>query len=199
MKRAVASAVIVAIVSMLPAAAADAATRTVDDGTGDTWTTDYDGTSATDISAGSQVNVDLVRTVITYATRKVVVKASYAELDRSTNWFQLGLRLRTDEGLKRLAVVDTMASQDWDGAHALGTPKGDEVSCKGMSHVIDYDANTVRMVIPASCLSKPRWIQAYVGADGYAATADQPLTLTHDNGLAGTWAHTGWTGKIRKG
>jgi hypothetical protein len=199
MKRALAGAAVVTIAAMIPAAAAQAASRTVVDATGDTWTTDYDGTTATDISAGSQVNVDLARTVIKYAGRKVVVNASYAELDRGTNWFQLGLRLRTNEGLKRLAVVDTMASQDWDGAHALGTPKGDEVSCKGMSHVLDYDANTVRLVIPASCLSKPRWIQAYIGADGYAATAEQPMTLTHDNGLADTWAHTGWTGKIRKG
>jgi hypothetical protein len=191
-----------ALVSVLvPAAAAQAASVTLVDATGDTWTTDYspDGT-VTDLPAGSQVNVDIATTVIKYANGKVTVKATYADLDMSTNRFQLGLRLRTNEGLKRVAVVDTAMSQDWAGVHAFGKPNGDELKCTGLSHVIDYDADTVRLVVPGSCLSKPRWVQAYVGADGYAMTADDPTyTFTHDNGLNDSWKHAGWSAKVRKG
>ncbi len=186
---------------ILPCAAAGAATLTVEDAVADTWTTDYspDGT-VTDVPTGAQVNVDIAKTVIRYSSGKLKVKATFVDLDRSTNRFQLGLRLRTNEGLKRLAVVDAAVSQDWDGVHALGKPNGDELKCAGLSHAIDYDANTVKLVVPASCLSKPRWVQAYIGADGYATTAsvDQP-TFTHDNGLSSGAEHTGWTGKVRKG
>jgi hypothetical protein len=183
------------------ATSAGAATLTVEDSVGDTWTTDYspDGT-VTDLPAGSQVNVDIAKTVIKYASGKVTFKATYAELDMSTNRFQLGVRLRTNEGLKRVALVDTAVSQDWAGVHAFGKPNGDELKCAGLSHEIDYAADTVKLVVPGSCLSKPRWVQAYVGADGYATTSDQPtLTFTHDNGLDDSWKHGGWTGKVRKG
>lgn len=181
--------------------AAGAATLPVEDSVADTWTTDYspDGT-VTDISAGSQVNVDIAKTVIKYANGKVTFTSTYADLDMSTNRFQLGVRLRTNEGLKRVALVDTAVSQDWAGVHALGKPNGDELKCAGLTHAIDYDAETVKLVVPGSCLSKPRWVQAYVGADGYATTSDQPMfTFTHDNGLNDSWKHSGWTGKIRKG
>lgn len=111
-----------------------------------------------------------------------------------------GSGLRTNEGLKRLAVVDAAVSQNWDGVHALGKLNGDELKCAGLSHAIDYDANTVKLVVPASCLSRPRWVQAYIGADGYATTASvgQP-TFTHDNGLSGGTEHAGWTGRVRAG
>lgn len=183
------------------AAVASAASITLEDAVGDTWTTDYspDGT-ATDVAAGSQVNVDLARTVVKYSHGRVTFKATYADLVKSTNRFQLGVRLRTNEGLRRVALVDTVVSQDWSGVHALGKPNGDELTCAGLTHVVDYDADTVRLVVPGSCLSKPRWVQVYVGADGYATTADEPtFTFTHDNGLDDSWKHGGWSAKVRKG
>lgn len=183
------------------AAAASAASITLEDAVGDTWTTDYspDGT-VTDVAAGSQVNVDIAETVVKYAHGKVTFRTTYADLDKSTNRFQFGVRLRTDEGLKRVALVDTAVSQSWSGVHALGKPNGDEVTCAGLTHAIDYDADTVKLVVPATCLSKPRWVQVYVGADGYAATpADPTLTFTHDNGLGDSWKHGGWSGKVHKG
>lgn len=161
-----------ALASVLPGAA-DAATLTVEDAVGDTWTTDYsqDGT-VTDVPTGGQVNVDIAKTVIRYSSGRLKVKATYVDLDRSTNRFQLGLRLRTNEGLKRLAVVDAAVSQNWDGVHALGKLNGDELKCAGLSHAIDYDANTV--------------------------SVGQP-TFTHDNGLSGGTEHAGWTGRVRAG
>lgn len=201
MKKSVAGLVVVAAIPasiLLPAAAAGAASLTVADATGDTWTTDYSNMTATDVSAGSQVNVDLTKTVIRYANGTVTVTASYVDLTKSTNRFMFGVRLRTNEGLKRVANVETVTHQTWSGAHHIGTTNGDELHCRGLAHDIDYQANTVTLVVPASCLSKPRWVQAAVGTDGFAVDVQQPF-MSHDNGLNDSWKHGGWTSRIRKG
>lgn len=203
MRKSLASvAVVVATLAsaLLPATAAAGASLTVEDATGDTWMTDYgDGTTAPkDVSAGSQVNVDLEKTLIRYAHGKVTVKATFVDLRKSTNRFVLGLRLRTNEGVKRLAAVETIERETWAGDHHLARFDGDELSCRGLAHEIDYAADTVELVVPASCLSKPRWVQATIGVDGYAATAGQPF-MTHDNGVNDGWQHGGWTARVRQG
>ena len=41
---------------------------------------------------------------------------------------------------------------------------GSNLHCVGLERHIDYTANTLRLEIPRSCLSAPRWVRVGVGA-----------------------------------
>jgi hypothetical protein len=178
-------------------APASAATLSIGDATGDTYLGHYDEGSDTTTyeTAGSQVNVDLERVVVKHTSRVVVAKASYADLTRSGQQFMYALRLRTDEGLKRDVNVDTLFAGP-RGEVALSKPNGTEVSCRGLSHDIDYAADTVTVKVPRRCLSAPRWVEAFTAAIGFSDTGDFSIDHGH---MAGMQEKVVWSDRVRKG
>ena len=189
--------VVSAAALVLPASAASAATMTIGDATGDTYLGHYDEASDTTTyePAGSQVNVDLEKVVVKHKNRVVVAKASYTDLARSGQQFMYALRLRTNEGLKRDVNVDTMFTGP-KGEVSLSKPNGNEVRCRGLSHDIDYAADTVTVEVPRSCLSAPRWVQAFTAAIGFSDTGDFYIDHGH---MAAMKEKVVWSDRIRKG
>jgi hypothetical protein len=178
-------------------APAGAATLSIGDATGDTYLGHYDEASDTTTyePAGSQVNVDLANVVVKHTSRVVVAKASYADLTRSGQQFMYALRLRTNEGLKRDVNVDTLFTGPQGGV-TLSKPNGNEVSCRGLSHDIDYAADTVTVKVPRGCLSEPRWVEAFTAAIGFSDTGDFYVDHGH---MAGMQEKVVWSDRIRKG
>ncbi|MGN6577260.1 MAG: hypothetical protein ACTHKG_16425 [Nocardioides sp.] len=179
------------------AAPAGAATLSIGDATGDTYLGHYDEASDTTTyePAGWQVNVDLEKVVVKHKGRVVVAKASYTDLVRSGQQFMYALRLRTNEGLKRDVNVDTMFTGP-KGEVSLSRPNGNEVTCRGLSHDIDYAADTVTVRVPRSCLSAPRWVQVFTAAIGFSDTGDFYIDHGH---MADMKEKVVWSDRIRKG
>jgi hypothetical protein len=185
-----------ATVVLLPVAAS-AASLSIDDATGDTFLAKYD--ESTDTStyepSGSQVNVDLDEVVVRHTARKVTATARYADLKRNDKQFMYLLRLRTDEGLKRDVTVDTLFS-GWNGAVDLTKPNGDPVKCRGLDLAIDYAADTLTVKVPRSCLSNPRYVEAFTVAAGFSEAGDQYIDHGHMSGMK---EKVVWSDRIRKG
>jgi hypothetical protein len=188
---------------LVPAGAASAQSVAVDDASGDTWKSTFNMETEEETlePSGSQVNTDLVRTVVKHSGRKLVFTATYTDLKRDeSRRFAFMAKVRTNEGLKREVGVDMFSRRGWGGTASVTKPSGREVPCRGLSHQVDYAANTVMLAVPRPCLSSPRWIQATVGAfsldtgegatfsgyldNGHNPSADEPNT---------------WTKRLRKG
>lgn len=185
-----------AAVVLLPAAAT-AATVTIDDATDDTYLAKYDEASDTTTyePAGSQGNVDLDVVVVKHTARNVVATARYADLRRSGNRFMYLLRLRTNEGIKRDVTVDTMMA-GWKGGVSFGKPNGAELKCQGLGFAIDYAADTVSVKVPRSCLSKPRYVEAFTAGAGFSDAGDQYIDHGHISGMK---EKVLWSDRVRKG
>ncbi len=189
--------VVSAAALVVPTGAAAAATLSIGDATGDTFLGQYDEASDTTTyePAGAQGNVDLEKVVVKHKGRVIVAKASYTELARSGHQFMYALRLRTNEGLKRDVNVDTLFS-GWKGEVTLARPNGNEVTCRGLSHAIDYAADTVTVKVPRSCLSAPRWVQVFTAAIGFSDSGDFYIDHGHMSGMK---EKVVWSDRIRKG
>lgn len=183
--------------TLLPAATASAATLAAPDTVGDVWKSTFDPETGAETvePAGSQVNVDLVRTVVKHTDRRVVVVLRYADLARSTNRFFVYTQVRTNEGVKRDLGID--ATMRWGGDAFLMGPRG-EVRCDGLRHSVDYDADVATVSAPRSCLSNPRWVQTRTGAIGVPvdSTGDEVLL---DSASDETAAEPTWTARVRRG
>ncbi len=157
--------------------AAEAAQITVVDATGDVRV--YDGSGRPQVDP-TVTNGDFARVNYDHRLHKVVLHAEYVDLRRPGSGEVLGFatRMRTNEQVYRVAY--TFA----DG----GAPRG-EVFLEGrrrsvrcdVGHRIDYEANTITMGVPRSCISRPNWIRftsAHFAFDGNTETFDHP----HDDG-----------------
>jgi hypothetical protein len=181
---------------VVPAGAASAATLSIGDATGDTFLGQYDEASDTTTyePAGSQGNVDLEKVVVKHTAKAVVAKATYTDLARSGHQFMYALRLRTNEGVKRDVNVDTLFS-GWKGNVTLSKANGSEVRCRGLSHAIDYAADTVTVSVPRRCLSAPRWVQAFTAAIGFSETGDFYIDHGHRADMV---EKVTWSPRIRR-
>lgn len=186
-----------AVTATLLPASASAATLATGDPVGDVWKSTFDPETEEETlePAGSQVNVDLERTVLKHTATRLVLTARYADLDRSTNRFFLFAEVRTNEGVRRDVVIDT--SMRWGGTAFIMGRRGD-VRCPGLSHQIDYTADTATVSVPRSCLSKPRWVQGRIGALGFPEQSEGNEVFL-DSGSDETADEPSWTARIRRG
>lgn len=159
----------------------------------------WDNETETEISvpAPEQTNGDILRTVVQHRLRKVILTASFAELrkaDPATHF----VSIVTNESLRRhVEVAATVARPQ--GRVLFSTGFGRAVRCTGLERRIDYLANTLRLVIPRSCLSAPRWIRAGIGA---VRTHDAEMqTFVDDANLQGAVgsAHPTFGARVRRG
>ncbi|MFP5253642.1 MAG: hypothetical protein ACLGH4_07585 [Actinomycetes bacterium] len=192
------AALLAAMISVgVPAGAAGAATLATADPAGDVWRSTFDpGTEEETLEpAGTQPNVDLVRTKVVHGASRVVFKARYADLRRSTNRFFFAAELRTNEGLRRDVWVET--TMRWSGDSALLSRRG-EARCRGLRHDIDYARETVTLSVPRDCLSKPRWVQARMGAFAFPEDFESNDTYL-DSASDDTADEPAWSARVRRG
>lgn len=112
--------------------------------------------------APTVANGDILRTVFNHAERRVSVRVKYADLRRIGQFRNDGIKVVTNEGVRR--EVSVFAGQGmWRGQADMVRPSGRPVDCD-IAHKIDYDRNLVTISFPRSCVSNPRWVRLGMGA-----------------------------------
>jgi hypothetical protein len=96
---------------------------------------------------------DLRRTVYRHAPGEVVVRLGMARLvRRDGGYWRVVVRFRTDEGLRRSAVLfkaqDAAATVDWSGRRACA-----------IGSRIDYAGDVFVLRVPRRCLGDPREVE----------------------------------------
>ena len=104
-------------------------------------------------------NGDVIGSTIKHNPRKVIATMRFRDLVAPTSDLDAYvLSIKTNRLNRDLTVVAT--SDAPRGERQFSRPNGRDVRCRGLSHHIDYTANTVTMSVPRSCLGKPRWVKA---------------------------------------
>lgn len=185
---------------LLPVSPATAATTATADATDDVWRSTYDMTTEQESieAAGSPVNADLTHTAVKHTRGKVVLKARYAELRKRTNRFAFIVELRTNEGLRRDVGVETVTREGWGGTAFFGSPRR-ELPCRGLTHGVDYAAGQVTVVVPRSCLSAPRWVQARSMSMAFEESGNDFTTLFDNAHDESSDLPRAWTARVRRG
>ncbi|GAB3654131.1 hypothetical protein GCM10027596_05500 [Nocardioides korecus] len=104
----------------------------------------------------------MIGSTIKHNPRKVIAVLRFRDLVAPTDGVTLyQLSVRTGRMNRDLGVVAT--PDNTRGQHELSKTSGRTVRCRGLSHHIDYTANTVTMSVPRACLGHPRRVSAGVG------------------------------------
>ena len=131
---------------------------------------------------------DISSTSLAHNARRIAVRVEYAELKRVDRQI-LDITMVTNEGVGRHLTL-LAYRKHWAGRIEFSGRHYREIEC-AVRHSVDYEANVMKVSIPRTCASKPRWVQFRVGAlvdageefYGDDAVRDRPLTAD-DNRLA---------------
>lgn len=157
--------------------AAHADTSPSVDAHGDVQSIPIDGDdTASPAAAPNRAQGDITGVKVTHATNTVRVLVRFRELNRTGP-------LHSHQFLFKTATRKRWVSLDAGTGHWAGKPttyngSGTKVRC-AVSRTIDYNKNTVLVVVPRSCLGKPRWVRA--GAGTITTYSDK---LYYDDGFA---------------
>jgi hypothetical protein len=173
----------------------------VGDQTSDVWEAQYD--TATDTTAyvpvGSVNNVDVQSLRVRHLANRIVLKATYVNLNKKQIVLGATGSLRFNDGPEVGFFLDTYYK--WSGETVLfKTGSGDPISCSGFDHTIDYAADTVEVSIPRKCVGDPRWVRAAYLATGNKEddTADGGYRNYRDNALSTGHGYAGYSARVRK-
>lgn len=184
---------------LAPAAAASAHSLTIDDSTADTWENVYNPDTQSDdwFAAGSKLNTDITRTVVKHSANRITITATFADLKAKDARYGLVDRLRFDHGPKVVADVD--ANGKWKGQAYLFTDhSGEQITCAGLTHAIDYSADTVEVSIPRACVGKPKWVE--VAEFSVSNVSDDAGSHSYIDDAASDGHRFGtWSDKVRRG
>jgi hypothetical protein len=155
--------------------------------------------------AGSvyQANIregDFIATTFRHGPRAVVVTSRFRELDRVGNHHGYFLRLESGRHVYRDVTLEAGPGL-WRGRHVVTNRRGDRVRC-AVQHAINYRLNTVRMIVPRSCLGRPRVVRGTAAAMWTRPDLDdpsQPDFLDVDNPHNADTVVDTWTRWIRRG
>lgn len=156
------------IVASLWAGPAAAQEITFRDPAGDVW---YSAAgAAAEPSPGSTFG-DLTRTVVKHDRKTVVVRLGFADLGRRGAYAQYAVLLEGSRDRRVREVVVEASPRNWAGRVRVFKRNGDLVRTCGARHRIDYDANTVTVRVPRTCLNRPGSVRANVNV--YRADAGE--------------------------
>ncbi len=113
---------------------------------------------------------DVLRTTFRHGPSNVVVTSTFRALNRVGTYHAYFLRLQT--GAKLYREVDVEAGPGlWAGKVTVTRRDGTRVRC-GVTHRIDYSLDTLRVVVPRSCLGKPVYVRG-TAANAWTRPDDQ--------------------------
>ena len=106
-------------------------------------------------------NADLAVTDVLHRPHRVVVKATYYDLVQPRAEFDFGMALNVEQrgGDTDYSVAVEVTPGNSAGELIIKNAKGETVDCGGKSHSIDYNDNTIIMIIPRSCIGGPDWLR----------------------------------------
>ena len=142
------------------AGTAAAAELTVKDARGDM--SKFDMTTETTTPAPGVKNGDALRTVFRHNDGRISVRVKFTDLARIGQVNMHGLRVVTNEGVRRDVTVYAGKNM-WGGQAEMSRPNGTPVDCN-IAHKIDYATNVVTLSFPRTCVSNPRWVRLGFGS-----------------------------------
>lgn len=141
---------------VLAPAAAIADSNTHADATGDVVSVKAPNTIT---AQPAQVRGDITSIRVSHLKRSVQVVVRFRDLSPSGDGAGHYFALKSN---KTVRYVDVEAGAGmWRGDQTVYNAKNKKTSCRGLTHRIDYTANTVTLRMPSSCLgSNLRWVRA---------------------------------------
>ena len=103
------------------------------------------------------LTVDVVRTVVDHAARRLRVRVELRELGRARQYFAV-LRVRTPAGTFEVETEHLGGRPEADL-----TRRGRHVECPRLRTVTDRSSSRATVTVPTSCLEDPRWVQVGAG------------------------------------
>jgi hypothetical protein len=101
---------------------------------------------------------DVVATTFRHGPRRVVVSTTFRALDEVGKYHGYYLRVESARHVYRDVTLEAGPGR-WGGRLVVTDRRGQRVRCAAR-HTIDYDRNVVRVVVPRSCLGRPRFVRA---------------------------------------
>lgn len=180
--------------TLLAPVAAQAASLTIGDGTGDSWREEITDGKVTGFSpAGSAVNADVVAVKVKHGGRRVVVKTTFLDLSSKAEGVVTQTKVKTNEG-KHFRLV---LAKDGDRRGTKGYVSGRR--CGGVHEKVSFTKNIAKISVPRRCLSNPRWIKVVSGGGNYWEPGDGSRASYRDVAGSAGASLSGKSGKIRRG
>jgi len=130
----------------------------------------------------SVTNGDVISSTIKHNPRKVIATLRFRDLAVTHEDLTIfAMSIRTDKGNRDMTVAAMKGHER--GVRDFSRPDGHSVRCRGASHHIDYAAHTVSVVVPRSCLGRPRWVKVSAGA--VRVPSDLGVVLTRTSRTSG--------------
>lgn len=150
-----------ALVPLLPRAAyADSYAST--DSTGDVVSFPVSKSAPHTVSPAPQrTQGDVVGSNVAHRRHVVVLRMQYRELE-PTGAAAGDVFVIRSSAATRVITVFTGPGY-WEGKVTTENAAGHQVRCH-VRHQVDYTANTATVVVPRSCLGRPRWVRAGMAA-----------------------------------
>ncbi len=141
------------VATTTPAFAEDVSLR---DRRSDMWRTEAAGTPepAPDSTVG-----DILAATVRHQPSTVVVFLRYVDLRRIGPYTNYTVRLENGAGLLREVTLEA-GPGSWKGSVRVFRRDGSRATNCLPDHQIDYDSNTVRLLVPRSCLGDPTFVRA---------------------------------------
>ncbi|KRF16174.1 hypothetical protein ASH02_06150 [Nocardioides sp. Soil796] len=161
------------------------------DARGDVIRVDYSDESGKDTQTPTPNTTagDITATVVDHRRDNVFVTVRYVDLRPRDEMQGHFISLITNERIRRDITVFVFASSSLQGDVEMTTGASKVVKCSGLRTAIDYRANTLRLRVPRSCLSNPRWVRAGIGT--FRSPADFDRMFVDDAGRAGEFRNAG--------
>jgi len=123
---------------------------------------DYQPTGSPMVSSGT--NGDIVVAKVTYTGSSIGITSRFAGLARTGHHQQHIFEVHAGKYVRQV-LVET-GSRYWAGKVFVFDGAGEDVAAKycAPKHKVDYDADTVTVNIPSSCVKSPSSIRAAVGS-----------------------------------
>ncbi len=118
---------------------------------------------------GDWMNGDITRLRAVHATHRVKARLAFRDLKKDVDHMRHSLRIRTDD--KTFIVYIFANNGSWESESILVI--NGEVDCRGLRHHINYAENTVRVSVPRSCLSRPKWVRVGARTDSFIDEAEE--------------------------
>jgi hypothetical protein len=145
--------------------------------------------------APDRVEGDVLTMRVLHGPRNVRVNLHSARLTRTPGLEAVhSVTFLTDEGRSAELAVH-VTSGDWQGED-VWTVGDEDRTCRGLHTYVSYRTETVRVVVPRTCLSSPRWVRVgggsgfLVGEKLYADDVNRDDAFGHEARLGG---------KVRRG
>lgn len=169
------AALLVAVVLIPTAARAERVV--MEDATEDalSYTIRYPSGDETDLAVSpDETSTDIVRSVVAYGERRLVVSVRFRDLVR-TKVHATSLRIVTPSRELDLTAEKAPGRRAETYFHSGRK----EVTCRTVRARFDQSTDVVRMALPSACIDAPRWVRIGVGAIGRdpAADSEEPSTL----------------------